>query len=278
MTEGTEKPVERKRWRISPIVTSAFVLSVLTAMFLLQGRAYREGWLGRFGLESAQFPISTVDIYWLALHGWLNTAIGWFNKAWDIYVGYLLILTLPIAILMFLIFVWEWHSANRAAAAEQRVEDAGVEAENKVRRWLAAGDRKAWLVRGAISLAVAPLSLAAFPLMLFLAGLILVFVIAVTVVPFENMGKQAADDFCKRPASSAARIVQTPDAGPPEWGYRIECNADVCAMIRDGVVYVIPTRDIQRIELPAKGAADEKSVESEEQLCPTPDDSAAVPA
>jgi hypothetical protein len=112
--------------------------------------------------------------------------------------------------------------------------------------------------------------------LLFFAGLVLVFLIAITVVPFENMGKQAATDFCKRSAAGAARIVLTTGAGQPERGYRIECNSDVCAMVRDGVVYVIPTRDIRRIELPAKGAA-VKAGNSESQLCPTPDESAAVP-
>ena len=276
MAEIAEKPAERKQRRLSPLLTSAFVLTVLTAMFLLQGRAYREGWLGRFGLESAQFPISTADTYWLALHGWLNTALNWFNKAWDIYAGYLLILILPIAAFTFLTFVWEWHSARRTAASKQAAEDAGVEAENKVRQWLAADGRQAWLIRAGISLAIAPVSLAAFPLLLFLAGLLLVALIAITVVPFENVGKQAATDFCKRSVSGAARIVLIANAGHPEWGYRIECNSDACAMVRDGVVYVIPTRDIQRIELPAKGAA-VKDGESESQLCPTPDESATVP-
>ena len=278
MAESTEKPAERKRWRLSPIMTSAFALTVLTAMFLLQGRAYREGWLGHFGLENAQFPISTTDTYWLALHGWFNTAIGWFKNAWDIYFGHLAMLFLPLALFAFVTLALEWRKANKKLASERESEDDRPP-ENKVQQWLAAGGRKAWIVRGVVSLVIAPISLAAFPLMMFVAGLLLATLIAIAVAPFENIGTQAAIDFCKRPVIHAAKIVLTEGAGHPEWGYRIECNANVCAMIRDGTVYVVPTRDIQRIELPAAGTAVEKSAESgQDQLCPTPDDSAAVPA
>lgn len=253
------------------------MLTVLTAMFFLQGRAYREGWLGRFGLENAQFPISTTDTYWLALHGWLNTAIGWFKNSWDIYFGYLAVLFLPLALFAFANLALEWRKANKKLASD-RESNEDTPPENKVQQWLAAGGRKAWIVRGVVSLVIAPISLAALPAILFVAGLLLAALIAITVVPFENVGKQAATDFCKRPVIHAAKIVLTEDAGHPEWGYRIECNPDVCAMIRDGKVYVIPARDVQRIELPTPGTVSGTSSEAgDEQLCPTPTESPAVP-
>ena len=112
MAESADKPSDQKRRSISPIVTSAFVLSVLTAMFLLQGRAYREGWLGHFGIDSTQFPISTVDTYWLALHGWANTALAWFNNAWSNYLGSLPKLFLPMALFALGFSAFHWCKAH----------------------------------------------------------------------------------------------------------------------------------------------------------------------
>lgn len=281
MAENADKPANRKRRNISPILTSAFVLSVLTAMFFLQGRAYRQGWLSRFGLDSAQFPISMADTYWLALNGWANIAVGWFNNAWDIYLGYLPILILPLALFAFATFAWEWHKANRKREIAQRepVEDPPTPTSDEPQKWLAASDWKAWSLRGAISLVVAPVSLAVLPLLLFLVGWLLAFLVAVVVAPFQNTGKEAASTFCKRPIAYSAKIVMVDGASYPEWGYQIECNPDVCAMIRDGKVYVVPASNVERIELPSFGNAPEKSDETgQEQLCPVPDNTSAIPA
>lgn len=282
MAESTDKTDGRKRWRISPILTSAFVLSILTAMFFLQGRALREGWLRHFGLESAQFPISTTDTYWLALHGWLKTAVGWFNNAWDFYLGYLPKLILPLAMLAFGMYAWEWFKARRdRTTAENEAEEASEPAGNIARGWLTADGWKAWATRAGVALVAAPIGLAVFPLMLFLAGLLLAALIGTAVVPFDKAGKQMASDFCERPVTRAARIVLTDGSGHPEWGYRIECNQTVCAMIRDGRVYVVPTRNVERIELPSllnKIDPKQDDESGQERLCPVPDDSASVPA
>lgn len=280
MVESNDKPGERKRWRISPILTSAFALSVLTAMFFLQGRAYRAGWLSSFGLDGAQFPISAADTYWLALHGWATTAVGWFKNAWNIYLDSLGSAFLLVALFAFVIYAWEWLKARiKQAAANKEAREDAEPAGNAVQRWLAASGWKAWAARAGVAIVITPISLAVFPFLLFLTGLLLAAVIGTAVVPFQNAGKQAAADFCKRPVTRIARITLTDGSGYPEWGYQIECNSNVCAMIRDGKVYVIPTRDVQRIELPAPGTASGASGEPEdERLCPALSESSAVPA
>lgn len=278
MAESNDKPGERKRWRISPILTSAFALSVLTAMLFLQGRAYREGWLISFGLDSTQFPISTTDTYWWALHAWATTAVGWFKNAWDIYVNSLGSAFLLVALFAFVIYAWEWLKARikQAAASKENQEDAQPPG-NAVQRWLAADGWKAWLARIGIAIVITPISLAVFPFLLFLAGLLLAALIGTAVVPFQNAGKQAAAEFCKRPVAGAARIVLVEGSGDPDWGYRIECNSDVCAVVRDGKVYVVPARNIHRVELPSPGTAVNKSEDAKDQLCPVPGDSPAIP-
>lgn len=273
MTEHAGNPTERKRLSLLPILTSAFLLTMLTAMFLLQGRAYREGWLGRFGLDSIQFPISTADTYWLALHGWLDTALGWFNNSWSIYTSYLPKLMLPLAIFAFVVLAWVWWTDNRnqrdGEARGDADDDTASTRQQRVRQWVAASGWRAWGARALLSLLVSPVSLGVFPLLLFGAGLWLIFLVVLVVVPFEDAGKQAARDFCRQDSSRIARVVLR-EQHAPQWGYRIECNTTVCAVIRDGRVFIVPVGDVARIELPPLDQAGKQkaSVPVAQQLCP----------
>lgn len=277
MAESTDKTDGRKRWRISPILTSAFVLSVLTAVFFLQGRAYRGGWLRYFGLEQSQFPITSGEAYWLTLHGWMTTSVRWFTGAWESYVEQLFRFGLLLFVLCLMTFLFEWYKHRRftkeksEAAAEPKQPPAWIQ------EWIVSGSKlRHWLARAGIAIVITPLSIAIPSILLFFVGTVLALVILLAIAPFEQLGKQAAIDFCQRAVSQGARIVLR-EPQQPDWGYRIECNPDVCAMVRDGRVFIIPSDSIQRIELPPLGEASQPNGESQERLCPVPGDSAPVP-
>lgn len=277
MAEGAEKPAERRRWRVSPILTSAFALTILTAMFFLQGRAFRGGWLGYFGLEQSQFPISSSEAYWLTLHGWATTSVRWFTSAWGSYLEQLWRFGWLLFALCMLTFVFEWYKHHRSNKQSPNDGSAPTEPPAWIQEWLVSGNRWLhWLARAGAAIIITPLSLAIPSLLLFVVGTVLAVVIVLAIVPFENLGKDAAIKFCQRPISQGAKIVlRTPHQ--PEWGYRIECNPDVCAMIRDGRVFIIPTDSIERIELPPIEKPTQVKGEPEQQLCPTPGESATVP-
>lgn len=269
----------RRRIHLSPVLTSAFALSVLTAMFFLQGRAFRTGWLDYFGLQHMQFPISSGEAYWLTLSGWATTSVRWFSSAWESYLEVLTRFGLLLVVLAMLIFALEWRKHHRAPKDTPDKGDDRNLAPEWMQVWLVSGSKlRHWFARAIASLVLAPLSLAVAPALLFGAGILLAAVIAIAFVPFQNLGKQAAIDFCKRPVSLGARVVLR-NGHSPDWGYRIECNPDVCAIVRDGRVFVIPMENVEQIELPPLGSDPEKSSEAgQEQLCPTPDDSSAIPA
>ena len=151
-----------------PILTSAFVLATLTAAFLLQGRSYRAGWLGFFRLDPTQFPISTADSYWLALHGWARIAVAWFNNAWELYLGYLPKLSLWVALCVFVILTWQWYRANpkRNSTSGQVSEEPAVQRP----KWWAAGGKKDWLMRAAVALIASPTGLAVLPAVPIVSG------------------------------------------------------------------------------------------------------------
>lgn len=268
----------RKRIRISPALTSAFVLSVLTAVFFLQGRAYRSGWLGFFGMEHALFPISSGEGYWLTLSAWATTSVHWFNSAWQIYADTLWRYGLLLFVLAMLVIFLEWLKFHRASKNSQDKADNRKPPE-WIREWLVSGSKvRYWLARAAVALVIVPFSLAVAPALLFVAGILLATVIALAFVPFEKLGKQAAIDFCKRPVSQIARVVLR-EPHTPDWGYRIECNPDACAMVRDGRVFIVPMDHVERIELPPLGGmAQPAGAPVQEQLCPTPVDDSAVPS
>lgn len=269
----------RRRIRISPILTSAFALSILTAVFFLQGRAYRSGWLGFFGMEHALFPISSGEGYWLTLSGWATTSVRWFNSAWQIYADTLCRYGLLLFVLVMLVIFLEWLKFHRASkVAQDKADDDNRKPPEWIREWLVSGSKvRYWLARAAVALVLVPFSLAVVPMLLFLAGILLATVIALAFVPFENLGKQAAIDFCKRPVSQIARVVLR-EPHMPDWGYRIECNPDVCAIVRDGRVLIVPMDHVERIELPPLGGTTQPAgAPAQEQLCSTPVDDSAVP-
>lgn len=249
--------------RLKRYAVTGLPLSVLlTAIFYLQGRAFRYAYLERLGLDESLLPIPTAEVFWLSLHGWTSSAVLIVQGMWSAYckmfaeyavpvwlvtvVGFILLWLSP-WIRKFFLGRWEKYSGffRWRELARPRV---------RLRRWI----KRSWArLRGltvglAATTFVVLASVSVAPLILFVLAFAIFFIFFVVVFPFFQTGEAAADDLCKRDRATISTVIfENGSAASRSSSYLIECREKYCALVDEaGSRFFIPTEDVIRVDAP----------------------------
>jgi len=219
--------------------------TLLTALLVIQGRAFRSGYLHALGLDESHFPVSTTDALWLAFNGWLSGAVQIAGASWNIFRSQLLSTGLWIFSGVFLLTCLLLFAAPRAQGMRdwfKRRLDVSV--ANDAVRTSRAGELVTITVG---SMMVTVCGIALVPLALFLGAFVLMFSFIVLVYPFLSLGAQAADDICGKPRATASAVMLLNQPTP---AYLLECSTQFCALLDDtGGRFVVPVDQVARIEI-----------------------------
>jgi len=219
----------------------------LTALFYLQGRAFRSGYLEALGFNTSQFPVDTTEALWLAYNGWLLVSLAIFENAqWPVVVRLLAAAAIVFAtVLLLFSLLWLLDRFLGPAPAMPR-SNPGAEPSHQRFQWKSLFKVTAFAtLSGTLGL---PLALAAIALTVMIPFLLLVY-------PFHALGKKAAIEECDKPQASAARVTLTGDASAT--AYLIECSDNFCALVNaHGSRLVVSRQDVKKVEIPASLGVD----------------------
>lgn len=243
-TTSSGKESKRRWWASLPILT------LLAVVFYAQGRLFTEAYLDYFGLNSSQFPVSPDDAYWYAFMGWAMVAGKGPGAILRGYPSFLAIEWVPITICLAIPFVsllgrrlgwWShlgsWLTRLRNLVGSKR---RAARPSKEVVKHVAIGG-------------VPALLLASMPLMFLALTFYLALLIAITVLPFWNLGQRQARADCRAAASShqvvhyAGEPKQDESGKPLAPARLLQCGPEFCALVRDGESFVVPRTSIQSV-------------------------------
>lgn len=238
------KEPKRRWWASLPILT------LLAVVFYAQGRLFTEAYLDYFGLSSSQFPVSPDDAYWYAFMGWGMVAGKGPGAILRGYPRFLAIEWVPITVCLAIPFI---SLLGRKLGLWSRIGSALT----KLRNWIglkrsAAKPAKEVVKHVAIG-GVPALVLASMPLMFLVLTFYLALIIAITVLPFWNLGQRQARADCRAAASSHQVVHYTGEPKQDESGKPLaparllRCGPEFCALVRDGESFVVPRTAIQSV-------------------------------
>ncbi len=242
MLEGTGFNQSSNRGAWARLLFSGMPLAVfLTALFYLQGRAFRTGYIDALGLNASQFPIDTTEALWQAFNGWLYWSMAVFDHVRWPFVGKLLATALVIFVLVLLYLGLLWMMARYIGPVAPAKPVATVLTPNTERFQF-----KSLFKTTAFATLLGTLGL---PLTLATAAVIVMASFISLVYPFYAQGKQAAWDECKRPQTTASQVTLAGESSPTT--YLLECSKDFCALLdARGARIVLPREAVQKVEVP----------------------------
>lgn len=242
-------PVKHKFPAFKVLMTSGFFLAAFAWVFQMQGRAYRSGYLGYFGLEYADFPMSAGDLQWLTVVGWTEVTAKLFDGLWEYYVDNVLVLGTPVASVL-LLLLW---TARLVSGRWERIKS-----------WLSGSRRRVTTAAPAPILwvwarvkEVFAVALAAFLSFSFAPALILVFsflvlsLALVLLVPFERMGANAAEKRCMQGLAALNEIRLNQDYSDLIDARQLHCSEERCAVISNGRIWVVPRSSVVGVAIAA---------------------------
>lgn len=243
MADATNEPSNNKRKDsfFNVVLTSGVVIAFVAWVFQMQGMTYRAAYLRYFGLDYNDFPASTVDLQWLALHGWMRISVRWLE---GVGAAMLKVMLNPgIAVFVILLFVfwaflffWRYRFSLRSVFSERlssRLDSfpAGI-------FWLGRRCKEVLIVAAGVVFACS-----AVPVLLSIVLLASVLIVLWLIVPFENVGRDAAQEVCASGLQSLNRLHLSGESGVSGEVRQLECSTERCAVIHDGELWVIP-RDL----------------------------------
>lgn len=236
------KPAGWRQWASGGLSLTV----LLTGLFYIQGRAYRQGYLDALGLNESQFPADTPQALWFAFNGWLSGSVRVLEGvdaqfAWYLVRTGLVVLAVLLVILSLILLA---HKLDFADKVRQSASSS---------RWwdLMTSNRIAALYLGTLPLTV--LSVFVVPLVMLVLATIIVFAFVVLCLPFWSFGADAARDMCNanRQTVGLATVAEMPSRLE-----LLECGTKYCALIRsDGNLLVVGVDAVERVEvLPVRAA------------------------
>ena len=225
-------------------LSSGITIAALAWMFQMQGRTYRESYLGYFNLDSRNFPLSASDHLWLTLLGWSELSIKMFSELGDAYIT---ILTQH-GPLVFAILLASYWTGKYLLSRPRALSKPAQSLKNKQPlRPLGWATTKAKEIAFAVGITVGGFWWAPAILLVGSFGFRLGFI--VLFIPFDTLGKKAAVSFCSKDEKALSRVYFSGASSETEWAYLIECNTDFCAVMRDRKVSVIPAAQFKYIDV-----------------------------
>ncbi|WP_454257266.1 hypothetical protein [Pseudoxanthomonas mexicana] len=267
MTRSSTPARKHKPSLLNVVITSGLTIAVLGWLFHMQGRSYWTAYLGFYGFDHADFPLSTPDLQWLTLIGWTDISIRWVRDSWKIYVELLIEPGLKVFVSL-LVLLWIFKSIRHFWP--------------KIRPWIEQQLARAprpyssvspWLMRRAKEiLAVSAgvlASVSALPALLWVAAFCLLLAVTTTLLPFDSAGKLAAQRNCSRDLASLNVVRLSDPYDGITSAHRLLCSENHCALISGDRVFVVPRSSIQATELvPAgKRTASDESAAAVEGFC-----------
>lgn len=233
-------------------VTSGIAIAISAWIFHMQGRAYKEAYLGFFGIDYSEFSPSTLDLQWVALVTWVNLSVRIIDIASYEYLQQAL-------------DKWWVILVIGAFAAMVRISatDSGVRRRDCFLSWLTGfhlvhSIKDLWVKHPFLQAAKevsfitfgTVLALFAVPAVILVLSAIFLFCIIVAVIPFDAAGRRDAMDTCLNRVATLNIVRLNEDYSDTGEARRLECSADVCAVLTSDGASLVPRSAILRIDVP----------------------------
>jgi hypothetical protein len=228
-------------------ITSGMLIAVLAGLLRAQAIAYRQAYLGFFGLDFNQFPLGEGALHNVVINAWSSASVTMLEGVFPIWLKLVRDtwwLGLAVVLGVSIVSLCGKHLLSRRAAQ-------GGMARSEVspptlRRGLLVDAPPA--INAATGLIVWLLSTFVLPLFLFLGSLLVVTFIAVSIIPFYVLGRSQAHEFCTKPVERHTWVAyRLPSQDRSLEGVVIECNENYCAVLRDGGVEVFRAEHMERM-------------------------------
>jgi hypothetical protein len=252
-------PVSKVTW-VSTFTLAPAALGLLTAMFLLTGRAYWLGYLGYFHLESTMFSDDLSNQVTRSVAAWLyaiQQVSVWIRAhiQWTTLIAFLL----PIAVFLTLCVV---AAIGRVIgglggrivrwAAEQtrgvRSHPISRQAILNAARWFAPPSFARTFMRGfALAYASAYFLYIAF----WAVGLVIVLLVG----PFDTVGRSVAAKDMEEHFGSSPVVTVSDSSGRPSEYRMILCAPRYCALFDGKRAITVASSSVARTDSPAPGSS-----------------------
>ncbi len=203
----------------------SILMAVATPFFYLNGKAYHDGYISYFNLDSSMFSLDVSATFVASLMGWMNVSVLSVAGIMKFVGSNLLLVGVG-----YVVSVAGFGALNYLLKKYQKKNIRGSEGRDAKRSGPYFFDE---LFKASLLFFVP--GYVVFALMLFIACAILI-----SVVPFVHVGQlEAAKDLQKEFASSP--VVRVADYRGSVGEYRLMlCSVSFCALYRQGEVVTIP--------------------------------------
>ena len=229
------------------ILTSGLMIAFVAWIFQMQGRSYRSAYLRYFGLDYNDFPVSTVDLQWLALHGWMRVSVRWLEGVWAAVLDVLLDTGITVFVILLLVlwaFLLCWGYREVLKEVFFRRLSSRIDSFPAVVIWLGRRCKEVLIVAVGVIFACS-----AAPALLSIVLLASVLVVLLLIVPFESVGRDAAREVCAKGVQSLNRLHLSRESVVSGEVRGLECSNELCAVIHNGELWVISRDSVEATEI-----------------------------